>query len=105
MAETRLQGPFESLESTHEYIRLLTEVLAESRTSIEGEMQLASDQKKERRLEALQLVIFKLNSLDDHMKRSLRLLNDLRSLRRMLLGERQSAASATSESSSPVLLT
>ena len=76
-------------------------------------MQLASDQKKERRLEALQLVIFKLNTLDDHMKRSLRVLNDLRSLRRMLLGERQSSASAnqpgdesasrTSQSSSAVL--
>jgi hypothetical protein len=42
-----------------------------------------------RRLEALQLVAYKLERLARHVDSSHRLLNDLRTLRRLLLGERQ----------------
>ena len=42
----------------------------------------------QRRLEALQLVAYKLDQLARHTDGSRRILNDLRILRRLLLGER-----------------
>jgi len=41
-----------------------------------------------RRLDALQLAAYKLDRLASHVNTSHRLLNDLRTLRRLLLGER-----------------
>jgi hypothetical protein len=43
-------------------------------------------------VEALRLVAHKLNQLRQHLLASLRLLNDLRTLRRLLLNERQTAS-------------
>jgi len=43
-------------------------------------------------LEALRLVSFKLDKLEQHVKNSCRLLNDLRTLRRLLLDERGPSA-------------
>jgi hypothetical protein len=48
----------------------------------------AKSERAERRLEALQLVTYKLEQLSRHIDTSQRLLNDLRTLRRLLLGER-----------------
>ena len=45
-----------------------------------------------RRLEALRLVSFKLDKLEQHVKSGRRLLNDLRTLRRLLLDEREEPA-------------
>ena len=43
----------------------------------------------ERRVDAFRLVSLKLNQLRQHLLASLVLLNDLRTLRRLLLGERR----------------
>jgi hypothetical protein len=47
-----------------------------------------AEAKLQRRIEALQIVQFKLDKLEHHLKTSSRLLNDLRTLRRLLLEER-----------------
>jgi hypothetical protein len=78
--------PFDSVENTQEYFHLLSETLQEVKKEIEGD--LAAESKGTRRLEALQLVLFKLQKLEEHVKTSSRLLNDLRTLRRLLLEER-----------------
>lgn len=91
MPEGRI-NPFDSLESTHEYIRLLEESLAEARRSVEEDTAVAGAEAAERRLHALQLVLFKLDALEKHMQASRRIVNDLRMLRRMLLSERDSTA-------------
>jgi hypothetical protein len=49
----------------------------------------ASEAAAPRRLEALQLIAYKLDRLAWHVDGSRRLLNDLRMLKRLLLGERQ----------------
>jgi hypothetical protein len=46
-------------------------------------------------VEALQVVQLKLDKLEQHLKASSRLLNDLRSLQRLLLDERPEPATAS----------
>jgi len=90
--------PFDNIESSHEYVGLLAEAIDEAMASIEEEIVLAASEDAARRGEALKLVVFKLTKLRDHITSSRRLLTDLRTLRRLLLAERQAReASATAE--------
>ena len=59
------------------------------KTSVAHESERANDEAASRRLEALQLIAYKLDRLAWHVDGSRRLLNDLRMLKRLLLGERQ----------------
>ncbi len=85
MAET----PFDNIESSHEYVRLLAETIHEVMAEVEVDMDLARRSGAARRLEALQLVQFKMAKLNEHMTSGCRILNDLRMLRRLLLEERE----------------
>jgi len=80
--------PFDSIEGAQEYFRLLSETLAEAKLDIENDIAKEADSQFPRRLEALRLVQFKLEKLEQHIRASGRVLNDLRSLRRLLLQER-----------------
>lgn len=83
--------PFDSLESSHEYVGLLAEALEEAREAIQQEIVIAEREGAGRRGEALQLVAYKLDKLKVHISSSHRILNDLRTLRRLLLQERRRA--------------
>ena len=83
-----LQTPFDSVENAHDYVRLLGEAIAEAKGEIEADLAVAAKARSERRVQALQIVQFKLDKLEQHLKTSSRLLNDLRTLRRLLLDER-----------------
>lgn len=85
----RNETPFDSIEGSYEYIELLGEALAETRRDIEAEIALSEIDGAERRTKALQLVAYNLMKLNTHVTTSRRILNDLRSLRRLLLSERQ----------------
>ena len=89
----QLQTPFDSIESAHDYVRLLAEALREAKQEVQDDIQAAKP-KTERHLEALRLVEYKLDRLDQHLRNSSRVLNDLRSLRRLLLEERFELANA-----------
>ena len=80
--------PFDSIESAHEYVTLLCEGVAETRVALEVDMKEAAREGATRRLDALRLAAYKLDRLHHHTRSSQTLLNDLRSLRRLLLGER-----------------
>ena len=83
-------SPFQTLESAHEFVNLLREAVDDACASILEETALAERTPgAERRLQALRLVDYKLHSLRQHVRSSLLLLNDLRTLRRLLLGERR----------------
>ena len=88
------ETPFDSLESAHEYIGLLLETIAEARTELAADG-AAAEANPDRRLEALRLVQYKLEKLDAHLQSSSRLLNDLRTLRRLLLEERAALVKRT----------
>jgi len=82
------QTPFDNIENAQQYIRLLLEAVNEAKDEISDELSAAAKINSERRLEALRLVQYKLEKLESHLRRSSRILNDLRSLRRLLLDER-----------------
>jgi len=82
------ETPFDNIESSHEYVSLLAEAIALALSEVEADIAVAGADVAERRKEALHLVAFKLTKLSLHMTASRRILNDLRSLRRLLLEER-----------------
>ena len=86
MADT----PFDSIESAHEFVNLLNAQVDVVARGIAEDIAQAAKLRQEgaaRRLEALQLVEYKLNQLKQHLTSSSRILNDLRALRRLLLKE------------------
>lgn len=78
-------SPFDSLESAHDFVILL------ALTVEEAKKELISDVDREtagRRLDALRVALYNLDKLETHLRTSGRLLNDLRSIRRLLFQER-----------------
>jgi hypothetical protein len=82
------ETPFDSIESSHEYIVMLSDAIAEALADVEADIADAQTDHAARRKEALQLVSFNLSKLHSHINSSRRILNDLRTLRRLLLEER-----------------
>jgi hypothetical protein len=80
--------PFDSIEDSLEYIGLLRDAIETSKKSVEAQALAAQAEGAARRLEAIQLVAYKLDRLAWHIDSTRRILNDLRTLRRLLLGER-----------------
>jgi hypothetical protein len=79
------ETPFDSIENAQDYVRLLLDAVVDARKDIQSDLGAATESKSERRLEALRLVQFKLDKLEQHLRNGSRTLNDLRSLRRLLL--------------------
>jgi formiminotetrahydrofolate cyclodeaminase len=93
-----LQTPFDTIENAHDYVRLLVEAIAEAKSEIATDLDAPAQAQPERRVEALRLVQFKLDKLEQHLQNSSRLLNDLRTLRRLLFDERPESNSAGKDS-------
>jgi hypothetical protein len=88
MSNRQSLTPFDNIESSHEYVSLLAKAVDEAIAEIDSDIALSSGNEADRRKEALQLVRFHLSKLSGHMTSSRRILNDLRTLRRLLLEER-----------------
>jgi hypothetical protein len=80
--------PFDSIESSHDYVRMLGQAIDDAVCQIEEDIRIASANGATRRVEALRLAGYKLALLRGHFVSSRRILNDLRTLRRLLLNER-----------------
>lgn len=83
-----LESPFASIEDAHEYLTLLAQTIFETKLEIEADVERESNGNFPRRAEALKLALYTLSRLEFHMNRSRRVLNDLRTLRRLLFEER-----------------
>ena len=83
------ETPFDNIESALEYVNHLLEATREAKDQIETEILRAANPQLARRKQALQLVNYKLDKLSSHVAVSRRILNDLRTLRRLLLEERK----------------
>jgi hypothetical protein len=81
-------SPFESIESAHEFVALLAETVREAKRDVEADVQRESASESPRRLDALRTTLYSMEKLEQHMNQSRRILNDLRSLRRLLFEER-----------------
>ncbi|MGA2315370.1 MAG: hypothetical protein ABSG71_03195 [Thermodesulfobacteriota bacterium] len=83
------ETPFDNIESAQQYVELMIEAIEESKRDVDADIARAESNRLERQKRALQLVSNNLVKLSQHMTTSLRILNDLRTLRRLLLEERQ----------------
>ena len=81
------ETPFENVEAAHDYVGLLLEALNEARGEVAQDLDRAKAERATRQVEALQLVSWKLERLEGPLRSSRHLLNDLRRLRRLLLGD------------------
>lgn len=81
---TRLETPFDSIENAQDYLHLLLEAIVEARNDVTADTAEAEQAALRRRLDALRLVQFKMEKLEQHLRAGSRLLNDLRTLRRLL---------------------
>ena len=88
MADT----PFDSIEGAQEYLGLLAAELETVRTDIQEDIEEAARDRAARRLDALQIVDYKLKQLAQQIGASRRILNDLRMLRRLLVADQDVAA-------------
>ena len=95
MDQNSSETPFDSIESSHQYVALLAQAIEEARIDVEADIALATADRAGRRRDALQLVLYNLAKLESHMNASRRILNDLRTLRRLLLDERALQDAAT----------
>lgn len=88
------ETPFDNIEGALEYVSCLLEASREAQRHVETEIGRASHPELTRKKRALQLVKYKLATLDFHLVKSERLLNDLRKLRRLVLEEREARVSS-----------
>ena len=77
-----------TVESAHEYVKLLAEVVSAAKQDLEADINRENGPKFPHRLDAIRLASYNLSKLELHMATSSRILNDLRSLRRLLFEER-----------------
>jgi hypothetical protein len=98
----KAETPFDSIESAHTYLGLLVETAREAREAVDTDAALVRDSADERRAAVLHLVAYNLDKLESHVKVSRRILNDLRTLRRLLLEERSSAPAAITPRASQI---
>jgi hypothetical protein len=89
--------PFESIESAQEFVRLLVSEVEEARSAVQIDTAEAARDRATRRVDALHIVDYKLKQLEQHLCASGRILNDLRLLRRLLVGERDPIAAVSDD--------
>lgn len=86
--ERQLIAPFDNIESAQEYFVLLAEAVLESEQTVQADLDAQQGSGSARHMEALRLILYNLEKLGQHLKTSRRILNDLRTLRRLLHQER-----------------
>jgi len=91
----RSETPFDNIEGSLEYVNHLLEATREAQDQIDTEILRSANPQLARRKQALQLVNYKLDKLSSHITASRRILNDLRTLRRLLLEERKTPDSSS----------
>jgi hypothetical protein len=85
----RRETPFDNIESAEQFVKLLIEAIKESRRDVDAEIVRGEANRSGRSKKALQLVSANLAKLSQHMTTSRRILNHLKTLRRLLLQDRR----------------
>ena len=89
--------PFDTIESAQDFMQLLEDSTLEALRDVERDFAAATAAGEERRIQALSIAVYKINKLAEHVHKSGRILNDLRTLRRLLYGERQAQTAKSGE--------
>lgn len=85
----RPETPFDNIESAEQFVTLLIEAINQSRRDVDADIAISDGGRSARSKKALQLISSNLAKLSQHMANSRRILNHLRTLRRLLLQERR----------------
>jgi hypothetical protein len=96
------ETPFDNVEAAHEYVGLLVEAVQQARAEVAQDVVAAAADPGARQLEALRVVAYKLERLEAQLASSRRLLNDLRRLRRLLLGESDAMSTSAADDDDPL---
>jgi phospholipid N-methyltransferase len=88
MADEDRSEPFDSIESAQDFMNLLATEIQDSVRDLDESRTAALNAGDRRRVQAIDMALYKLKILNGYVHKSSRLLNDLRSLRRLLLQER-----------------
>jgi len=88
MSVDQREQPFESIESAYEFMDLLSETMIGVMKDLHRDYQIAIQQQEQRRARAIELALFKSKTLLCSVTKSRRMLNDLRTIRRLILNER-----------------
>lgn len=85
MMDDAAEQPFRSIESAHEFMTVLENVIADAQGELKTLLADANDASDDRRTEALRLALFKISQLEIHTRKSRRILNDLGLIRSLLV--------------------
>ncbi len=87
----RQETPFDNIESAEQFVKLLIEAIDQSKRDVDADIARSNGSRSGRNKKALQLISSNLTKLNHHMANSCRILNHLKTLRRLLLQERRLA--------------
>ena len=88
MTADRIEQPFDSIESAYDFMNVLAETILAAMQDLHRDHQSAMKDGLERRARAIELALFKTKTLNCYVHKSRRTLNDLRTIRRLILNER-----------------
>jgi len=87
--KSQADDPFGTIESAHDFVALLAAAVAQAKADLQVDVDRESGSADlSRRVEALRMALYNVEKLEVHLNRSGRILNDLRTLRRLLFEER-----------------
>ena len=96
---SRPDDPFGTIESAHDFMTLLAAAVSQAKEELQADVDReAASADLSRRLDALRMALYNVEKLEHHLNRSGRILNDLRTLRRLLFEERAAVARTKSHS-------
>jgi len=85
---------FDSIESAQDFMKVLADTIVDSMKDLNRDQQAATQDGQLRQAQAIELALFKLKTLNCHVHKSRIILNDLRTVRRLILNEREPKAHA-----------
>jgi hypothetical protein len=88
MSPDQIEGPFDTIESAHEFMTVLAATAVDTIGDLARDRERALRDGDLRRARAIELALFKLKMLNCYVFKGRRALNDLRILRRLILNER-----------------
>lgn len=91
--KSQVDDPFGTIESAHDFVTLLAAAVSQAKVDLQVDVDgEAASADGSRRVDALRMALYNVEKLEVHLNRSGRILNDLRTLRRLLFEERAVAA-------------
>jgi len=88
MSNYGVDQPFDSIESAYDFMNVLAETVLEAMKELHADRENAMRDGEARTAQAIELALFKAKMLNCYIHKSRRALNDLRTIRRLILNER-----------------